>query len=52
VKLWEKMAANSPSRQPTILSTHPDPADRARNLAAYIARQEKMGSQGYQNIKT
>jgi predicted Zn-dependent protease len=52
VKLWEKMAANSPSRQPTILSTHPDPADRARTLAAYIARQEKMGSQGYQNIKT
>jgi predicted Zn-dependent protease len=52
VKLWEKMAANSPSRQPTILSTHPDPADRARNLAAYIARQEKMGSQGFQNIRT
>ena len=52
VKLWEKMAANSPSRQPTILSTHPDPADRARDLAAYIARQEKMGSQGYQNIRT
>lgn len=52
VKLWEKMAANSPSRQPTILSTHPDPADRARTLSAFIDRQEKMGSQGYVSIKT
>lgn len=52
VKLWEKMAANSSSRQPTILSTHPDPADRARNLAAYIQRQEKLGSQGYLDIRT
>jgi predicted Zn-dependent protease len=52
VKLWEKMAANSPSRQPTFLSTHPDPAWRARNLDAYIRRQEKMGSQGFQNIRT
>jgi len=52
VKLWEKMAAASPSRQPTILSTHPDPGDRARVLSAYIARQEKMGSQGFKNIKT
>ncbi len=52
VKLWEKMAANSTSRQPTILSTHPAPGDRARVLAAYIARQEKMGSQGFKNIRT
>ena len=52
VKLWEKMAANSPSRQPTILSTHPDPAFRARDLAGYISRQEKMGSQGFKNIRT
>lgn len=52
VKLWEKMAAASTSRQPTILSTHPDPADRARTLSAYIARQEKMGSQGFKNIRT
>ena len=52
VKLWEKMAAESPSRQPTILSTHPDPADRAKVLHAYIGRQEKLGSQGFQNIRT
>jgi len=52
VKLWEKMAAASPSRQPTILSTHPDPAERAEVLAAYIGRQEKLGSQGFKNIRT
>lgn len=52
VKLWEKMAAASTSRQPTLLSTHPDPADRAKVLHAYILRQEKMGSQGFQNIRT
>lgn len=52
VKLWEKMAASSTSRQPTLLSTHPDPADRAQVLSDYIGRQEKMGSQGYKNIRT
>ncbi|WP_026941626.1 M48 family metallopeptidase [Hellea balneolensis] len=52
VRLWEKMAENSPSRQPTFLSTHPDPAWRARELDAYIRRQEKMGSQGFKNIQT
>lgn len=52
VKLWEKMAAESTSRQPTLLSTHPDPADRAKVLHAYIVRQEKLGSQGFQNIRT
>jgi len=52
VRLWEKMAANSSARQPSILSTHPDPAFRARNIANYIERQEKLGSQGYKNIKT
>lgn len=52
VGLWEKMAANSTSRQPTFLSTHPDPAWRARNLAEYISRQEKLGSQGFKNIRT
>lgn len=52
VKLWEKMAAASTSRQPTLLSTHPDPADRAKVLHAYILRQEKLGSQGFQNIRT
>ena len=52
VKLWEKMAAESTSRQPTLLSTHPDPADRAQVLHDYIVRQEKLGSQGFQNIRT
>jgi len=52
VKLWEKMAAASSSRQPTLLSTHPDPADRAKTLDAYIRRQEKLGSQGFVNIRT
>ena len=52
VKLWEKMAAASSSRQPTILSTHPDPAERAQVLHDYIGRQEKLGSQGFKNIRT
>jgi len=46
------MAANTPSRQPTFLSTHPDPAWRARELDAYIRRQEALGSQGFENIQT
>ena len=52
VRLWEKMAADTPSRQPAFLSTHPDPADRARVLSEYIQRQERMGSQGFRNINT
>jgi predicted Zn-dependent protease len=51
VKLWEKMAENSTSRQPEFLSTHPDPARRARDLHNYISYQEKLGSQGWQSIK-
>ena len=51
-KLWEKMAANSPSRQPEFLSTHPAPANRARTIHDYIKRQESMGSQGFKNIRT
>lgn len=51
-KLWEKMAANSPSRQPEFLSTHPAPANRARTIHDYIKRQEKLGSQGFKNIQT
>jgi len=47
VRLWEKMAANNPSRQPEFLSTHPDPANRAQTINDYIVRQEKMGSQGF-----
>ena len=46
------MAAESTSRQPTFLSTHPDPAYRARELDAYIRRQEGLGSQGFKNIQT
>ena len=52
VKLWEKMAAASTSRQPEFLSTHPDPSNRARDLYEYIGRQEKLGSQGFKNIRT
>lgn len=52
VKLWEKMAANTPSRQPAFLSTHPDPANRARDLHAYIRHQEGLGSQGWQTLAT
>jgi len=51
VKLWEKMAENSPRRQPEFLSTHPDPARRARDLHNYIKYQEKLGSQGWESIK-
>jgi predicted Zn-dependent protease len=39
VRLWEKMAAESPSRGPAWMSTHPDPAYRAENLYNYIAKQ-------------
>jgi predicted Zn-dependent protease len=52
VRLWEKMAADNPSRQPEFLSTHPDPRNRAENINNYIKRQEKMGSQGFVNINT
>ena len=51
VKLWEKMAENSPSRQPEFMSTHPDPARRARDLHNYIRYQESLGSQGWESIK-
>jgi len=51
-KLWEKMAANSRSRQPQFLSTHPDPANRARTIHDYIKRQEALGSQGFNDIRT
>lgn len=50
VRLWEKMAAEGGSRGPSFLSTHPDPAYRARNLSDYITAQEKLGSRGYQSI--
>ena len=51
VKLWEKMAEASPRRQPELLSTHPDPSRRARDLHNYIKYQERLGSQGWQSIK-
>ena len=51
VRLWEKMAAESGgSRQPEFMSTHPDPASRARYIARYIQEQNAAGSQGYQDI--
>jgi len=52
VRLWEKMAESSPNRQPELLSTHPDPARRARDLHNYIKAQENLGSQGWESIKT
>ena len=51
VRLWEKMAENSQSRQPEFMSTHPDPSRRARDLHNYIKYQEKLGSQGWESIK-
>lgn len=50
VRLWEKMAQAQPSRQPAFLSTHPDPARRARDLHDYIRYQAQLGSQGWQTI--
>ena len=49
VRLWEKMAEASPRRQPELLSTHPDPSRRARDLHNYIKCQERLGSQGWGN---
>lgn len=51
VKLWEKMAENSPSRQPEFMSTHPDPARRAQKLHDYITLQDSLGSQGWESIQ-
>ncbi len=51
VRLWEKMAESSTSRQPEFMSTHPDPDKRARKLRDYIAYQERLGSQGWQSIR-
>jgi len=51
VKLWEKMAAANPTRQPELISTHPDPSRRARELYNYIKAQERLGSQGWESIK-
>ncbi|MEP1229705.1 MAG: M48 family metallopeptidase [Litorimonas sp.] len=52
VKLWEKMAETDQNRGPEFLSTHPDPANRARTLHAFIKRQESLGSQGFQSIRS
>jgi len=49
VRLWEKMAEASPRSQPTFMSTHPDPLDRARDLHNFIECQDRMGSQGWGN---
>jgi predicted Zn-dependent protease len=51
VRLWEKMAESSTSRQPEFMSTHPDPDKRAQKLRDYIAYQERLGSQGWESIK-
>jgi predicted Zn-dependent protease len=36
VAFWQKMAASSAARQPSILSTHPSPESRIADLRAYI----------------
>ena len=51
VRLWEKMAENSSSRQPEFLSTHPDPSRRARELYDYNRAQDALGSQGWQTYR-
>ena len=38
VGLWERMAAQEKSRQPELLSTHPDPRNRAARIAAAIPK--------------
>ncbi|RYZ59300.1 MAG: M48 family peptidase [Proteobacteria bacterium] len=38
VKLWERMGALESSRPPEILSTHPDPANRAKALNDHMAK--------------
>lgn len=50
VRLWEKMGAESPSRGPEFLSTHPTPERRARDLSDYITEQQKLGSQGFKRL--
>ena len=51
VRLWEKMAENSTSRQPQFLSTHPDPAQRAQALHDYIRAQQSLGSGAWKQYK-
>jgi predicted Zn-dependent protease len=51
VRLWEKMGAESTgSRGPEVLSTHPTPERRARELSDYITEQEKLGSRGFEAL--
>ncbi len=50
VRLWEKMAENNPNRRPELLSTHPDPLRRARDLHNFIACQDRLGSQGWSDV--
>ena len=38
VRLWERMAATGGERPPELLSTHPDPTDRAARIATLIPR--------------
>lgn len=51
VSFFEKLAAGGP-RPPAILSSHPDPADRAKELRALIAKQSKVPSKtGVEDFK-
>jgi predicted Zn-dependent protease len=38
VRLWQRMAKNSPARVPQFLSTHPNPESRAQDLARMLPK--------------
>lgn len=46
VRLWEKMANNNKQRVPQFLSTHPNPASRAKELAARLPEVRARSQQG------
>lgn len=45
IRLWELMDKNGGARPPELLSTHPDPANRAQRLEGLLSKTEMM----YQN---
>ncbi|RYZ85866.1 MAG: M48 family peptidase [Proteobacteria bacterium] len=47
IGLWERMGALSESRPPEFLSTHPDPASRAKDLQSHMANAISL----YENSK-
>lgn len=49
VTLWQNMMAASGNRQPQWLSTHPDPANRIRELQADVNQLEPVYQQARQD---